>query len=118
MGCSGTRTVEVTAADPEAGALVATFAQLRGVPISVQDYLGLARTFSRWRVLEVPAPEDIDPQAFQRFAFLVDVLADADVGLEVTAALPLAEWARTKRLPRDADRFLSRLSLLSSPATP
>jgi cell division protein ZapE len=91
---------------------VATFGQLCGAPVSVQDVLGLAQTYSRWHLRAVPRPEEIDVQAFQRFAFLVDVLVDADVRLDVEAALPLHEWGRAAHLPRDADRFLSRLSLL------
>ncbi|MFB9074784.1 cell division protein ZapE [Citricoccus parietis] len=112
VGFSGTRQLEVAAADPEAGELVAGFGQLCGAPVSVQDFLGLARTYSRWHLLTVPRPEEIDVQAFQRFAFLVDVLVDADLRLDVEAALPLHEWVRAAHLPRDADRFLSRLSLL------
>jgi cell division protein ZapE len=102
----------VTAADPAQEVLTATFAQLCEQPVSVHDYLGLAREYDRWRLLGVPAPEDIDDQSFQRFAFLVDVLVDADLRLDVTAALPLGDWAGPGRFPRDADRFLSRLSLL------
>lgn len=112
VGAGGTRRLRVTAADPAAGVLTATFAQLCEHPVSVHDYLGLARQYEHWRLLGVPAPEDIDDQSFQRFAFLVDVLVDADLRLDVTAALPLDDWAGPGRLPRDADRFLSRLSLL------
>ncbi|MGW9550413.1 cell division protein ZapE [Citricoccus zhacaiensis] len=112
VGFSGTRQLEVAFADPEASALEATFGQLCGTPVSVQDFLGLTQTYSRWRLLAVPHPEEIDVQAFQRFAFLVDVLVDADLRLDVEAPLPLRDWARAARLPRDADRFLSRLSLL------
>ncbi|MGM7669320.1 cell division protein ZapE [Microbacterium sp. A93] len=112
VGFSGTRSLEVTAADPVTGELVASFAQLCEAPVSVQDYLGLTRTFSYWTLTEVPGPEEIGPQAFQRLAFLVDVLVDADLRLDVTASMPLDEWARAERLPRDSGRFLSRLSLL------
>ncbi|REE02495.1 cell division protein ZapE [Citricoccus nitrophenolicus] len=112
VGLRGTRQLEVASADPEAGELVATFGQLCGTPVSVQDFLGLARTYSRWHLLAVPRPEEIDVQAFQRLAFLVDVLVDTDLRLDVQAALPLHEWVRAAHLPRDADRFLSRLSLL------
>jgi cell division protein ZapE len=112
VGASGTRRLRVTTADPAEGILVATFAQLCEQPVSVHDYLGLAQAYDHWRLLGVPAPEDIDGQAFQRFAFLVDVLVDADLRLDVTAALPLDDWAGPGRVPRDADRFLSRLSLL------
>lgn len=112
VGPSGTRSLEVTTVDPVTGELVASFAQLCEAPVSVQDYLGLAQTYSLWRLLDVPRPEEIDPQAFQRLAFLVDVLVDTDLQLEVTSALPLAEWARAERMPRDAGRFVSRLSLL------
>jgi cell division protein ZapE len=112
VGASGTRRLRVSGADPAAGILVATFAQLCEQPVSVHDYLGLAQAYDHWRLLGVPAPEDIDGQAFQRFAFLVDVLVDADLRLDVTAALPLGDWTGPGRFPRDADRFLSRLSLL------
>lgn len=112
VGASGTRRLRVAGADPAEGILTATFAQLCEQPVSVHDYLGLARQYDHWRLLGVPAPEGIDDQAFQRFAFLVDVLVDADLRLDVTAALPLGEWTGPGRFPRDADRFLSRLSLL------
>lgn len=112
VGASGTRRLRVAAADPEAGTLTASFTQLCEHPVSVQDYLGLARTYDAWRLTGVPVPAEIDEQAFQRFAFLVDVLVDADLRLDVTAALPLDDWAGHGRFPRDADRFLSRLSLL------
>ncbi|MDI3329160.1 MAG: cell division protein ZapE [Micrococcus sp.] len=112
VGASGTRRLRVSGADPAAGTLTATFAQLCGQPVSVQDYLGLAQAYERWWLLGVPAPQDIDEQAFQRFAYLVDVLVDADLRLDVTAALSLDDWTRHGRFPRDADRFLSRLSLL------
>jgi cell division protein ZapE len=112
VGASGTRKLRVTDANPVERVLTATFAQLCGQPVSVQDYLGLAQVYDHWRLLGVPAPGGLDEQSFQRFAFLVDVLVDADLRLDVTAALPLGDWARSERLPRDADRFLSRLSLL------
>jgi cell division protein ZapE len=117
VGASGTRRLRVTAADPAEGTLTATFAQLCEQPVSVHDYLGLAQAYAHWRLLGVPAPEDIDEQSFQRFAFLVDVLVDADLRLDVTAALPLGGWTRSDRFPRDADRFLSRLSLLGAGST-
>jgi cell division protein ZapE len=112
VGASGTRRLRVSSADPVEGILTATFAQLCEQPVSVHDYLGLTQAYDHWRLLGVPAPEDIDGQAFQRFAFLVDVLVDADQRLDVTAALPLGDWSGPGRFPRDADRFLSRLSLL------
>jgi cell division protein ZapE len=116
VGASGTRRLRVACADAAEGILTATFAQLCEQPVSVHDYLGLAQEYGHWRLLGVPAPEDIDDQSFQRFAFLVDVLVDADLRLDVTAALPLGEWSGPGRFPRDADRFLSRLSLLQTDA--
>lgn len=108
----GSRTVPVRAADAGRCVLSGTFAQLCEAPLSAADYVALASRYSRWELTGVPAPGEIDEQGFQRFAYLVDVLVDAQHRLDVTADLPLEQWAAPGGMPRDADRFLSRLSLL------
>ncbi|GHD05064.1 cell division protein ZapE [Zhihengliuella salsuginis] len=110
----GSRTVPVRAADAGRGVLSGTFAQLCEAPLSAADYVTLASRYSRWELTDVPGPGEIDEQGFQRFAHLVDVLVDAQHRLDVTAGLPLEQWAEPGGMPRDAARFLSRLSLLRS----
>lgn len=80
--------------------------------LSVNDYLTLARRFHAVELVGVPAPEVIEPEAFQRLAYLLDVLVDADRRLDVSAAADRATLAAAKNLPRDAERMLSRLAML------
>ena len=80
--------------------------------LSVNDYLTLARRFHAVELVGVPAPETIEPEAFQRLAYLLDVLVDADRRLDVSAATDRATLAAATNLPRDAERMLSRLAML------
>lgn len=106
----GTRTLAVHPT-PQ-GVLRVAWAQLCDSPVSVNDYLHLAATHGRWELLGVPAPEQMEPEAFQRLAYLLDVLVDADLPLHITAATDRAAFASAGNLPRDADRMLSRLRML------
>ncbi|MGO3152681.1 MAG: cell division protein ZapE [Galactobacter sp.] len=94
------------------GTLSVTWDELCVQPRSVNDYLTLARDFSAISLVGLPAPEEIEPEPFQRLAYLLDVLVDADLPLDVTAQVSREELAKAKNLPRDADRMLSRLSML------
>lgn len=89
-----------------------TFAELCGSPWSAADYFVLMRGRARLELTEVPAPADIDKEAFQRFAFLIDALVDQDVAVDVESVADRQAFADADNLPRDADRMLSRLGLL------
>ncbi|WP_199439819.1 cell division protein ZapE [Umezawaea beigongshangensis] len=89
------------------------FSELCAGPTSAADYLPLADDFPTWVVSGVPRLGDVDEQAAQRFAYLVDVLCDRDARLVLVGEAPLAEVLRGNRAPRDVDRLESRLSLLS-----
>lgn len=94
------------------GALAVSFRHLCEEPLSAADYSILAARFTAMRLTGVPHPERIGEEPMQRFAFLIDVLVNADVQLHVSAATGLGAWHAAGNLPRDADRLLSRLSLL------
>ncbi|NHI16161.1 AFG1/ZapE family ATPase [Microbacterium excoecariae] len=98
----------VSAAD---GALTITFAQLCEAVTSTRDYLAWARRFGAWTILDVPPLARVDPAAHQRFITVVDVLADADVRLDVVARRTRAETLDAPPLPGSA-RLASRLLLL------
>lgn len=100
-----------TAAD---GALEVSFSALCEEPLSAADYAALAEQFTVLCLQDVPAPDEISEEPMQRFAFLIDVLVSADIRCEISAATPLETWKDSSALPRDADRLLSRLSLLQS----
>lgn len=80
--------------------------------VSVGDYLTLARDFEHFELLGVPNPQFMDPEPFQRLAYLLDVLVDADRQLTVWAATERAAFATAMRRPRDVERLTSRLQLL------
>jgi cell division protein ZapE len=90
------------------------FAELCAGPTSAADYLLLADDFPAWVVSGVPRLGDVDEQAAQRFANLVDVLCDRDARLVLAGEVPLTEVLRGNRVPRDVDRLASRLALLSA----
>lgn len=92
--------------------LTVSFGQLCEAPLSAADYIQLARRFAAVHLANVPPPELIAEQPMQRFAFLVDVLVNADIRLDLVSTASLEVWRTAQNLPRDADRLLSRLSLL------
>lgn len=93
--------------------LSVTFAQLCERPWAARDYLQLAERFARVRVTQMPAFDDLDEEAAQRFAHLIDVLADRDLRLDVHSLSDRDCLAVSANLPRDAERMLSRLALLA-----
>lgn len=111
VALSATRTL--AALSVEDGTLRVTWAELCDGSVSVGDYLTLAARFDAFELIGVPRPQIMGPEAFQRLAYLLDVLVDADKPLHVTAATPKADITKAPRLPRDADRMLSRLNLLA-----
>lgn len=94
--------------------LSVTFAELCERPYSVADYFTLVNGLDCMFLREVPAPEGIGEEPFQRFAFLIDALAASDVRLDIEAAVPAEAFGRTPNLPRDSPRLLSRLALLTT----
>jgi len=94
--------------------LSVSFAELCERPYSVADYFTLVNGLDRLLLREVPAPEEIGEEPFQRFAFLIDALAASDVRLDIEAAVAAEAFARTPNLPRDSARLLSRLALLTT----
>ncbi|WP_136709548.1 cell division protein ZapE [Agromyces sp. H66] len=89
-----------------------TFAQLCQSPTSTIEYLEWARSYPRWTVTRVPAFEDVDAEAQQRFINLVDVLVDADVGVTFVSDHDLATFLSGASSRPDAFRMASRLQLL------
>lgn len=67
----------------EGGCLSASFAQLYERAWAVSDYLQLANPFTRIHITDMPLAGGIGDETFQRFAHLVDVLAERDVRLDV-----------------------------------
>ncbi|MFC7375147.1 cell division protein ZapE [Brachybacterium sp. GCM10030268] len=106
----GARTLRASGADD--GVLTVTFARLCQEPLSAADYTRLAQQFVAVRLIDVPPPGLMNEESMQRFAFLIDVLADADIRLDAVSTGGLGEWRTAANLPRDAERLLSRLSLL------
>jgi cell division protein ZapE len=102
--------------------LWASFADLCAGRRSAADYLALTAQATTWVVSDVPPLVLADPQARQRFASLVDVLADRDVRLVVTSrhtpeeALDLD--GASGDVPPDLARTRSRVRLLSRAGRP
>ena len=109
-----------------AGELVRfAFADLCEAPTSAADVLALAERHRRWVLEDVPRLRERGPDARQRFAGLVDVLADRDAELSLVSAHPLADVLATGAgavavadgppppgWPPDFARTASRLALL------
>lgn len=107
---SAGRDFTVTGTD---GTLDATFAQLCRAETAAMDLVSWARTHDHWRVFDVPVLGNETPSAQQRFVTLIDVLADADVRLDIGSPLSLAEFTARAGSRPDVFRTLSRLRLLS-----
>lgn len=89
-----------------------TFDALCRSPRGRSEYLALTDRFRTLRVLDVGDLADLDRESAQRFADLVDVLADRGVPARFEAS---AHWQRltdSARVPLDAQRTLSRLALV------
>lgn len=115
-GTARTLTVNPTSldsTDSENATLDTTWEYLCEGSISPADLLALADDYSTWVLREVPAPESMTRNAIQRFAHMVDVLADADIPLHVYAPVPPEELARAPRGPVYPERMFSRLQLLT-----
>lgn len=98
------------------GELWVSFESLCAGRRSAGDYLALAEEAATWVLHDVPPLALADPQARQRFASLVDVLADRDTQLVVTSRLDVGEALDLDRaegeVPPDLARCRSRLRLL------
>ncbi len=76
-------TVPLTAERAAEGQLWFTYPELCGSRSAASDYLALAGDYRHWVVSSVPDTTHEDPNAWQRFGNLVDVLYDAGCRLDV-----------------------------------
>ncbi|MGV9194622.1 AFG1/ZapE family ATPase [Microbacterium sp. MC2] len=97
-------------------AAAATFDQLCRAATSTVEYLHWAGAFGHWTVTGVPRLSTVDPEAQQRFINLIDVLVDADVRVDVFAAVDLDTFLADASPRPDAFRMASRLRLLRTGA--
>jgi cell division protein ZapE len=104
------RTIRALCATDEA--VVFDFRDLCDRPVGAGDVADLAERFGTWTIENVPKLADCTPEAAQRFVNFVDVLCDADVRLNITAACALRELLETDLAPPDIARLESRLRLL------
>jgi len=105
--------VALKAARAADGQLWFTFAELCGTRSAASDYLALARDYRHWVVSGVPDTTHEDPNAWQRFGNLVDVLYDAGCRLDV---LGFSDYAgRFPGIAHEIDlaRISSRFGMLS-----
>lgn len=91
---------------------VTDFDALCRTPLSIADYFALTSGWASLELHGVPSPAEIDEEAFQRFAFLIDALVDRDVVFIVESLADLEDFAAAPNLPRDSARLLSRLAML------
>ncbi len=104
------RVFPVTFAD--APSLTATFAQLCDAPVAAVEYRHWSHTYAHWTITGVPPWDEVGPAAQQGFVNLIDVLADADVHLDVHASVDLDVFLERAVGRPDAFRMASRLRVL------
>ncbi|MFT2815586.1 cell division protein ZapE [Leifsonia sp. A12D58] len=78
----------------------------------VGDYLRWASVYQSWVVEGVPVLHTATMQARQRFANLIDVLADRNVTLHIVSEHAAADALQVAAETRDFERTTSRLALL------
>jgi cell division protein ZapE len=88
------------------------FDELCEVDSVVGDYLRWASVYQSWVVEGVPVLHTASMQARQRFANLIDVLADRNVTLHIISAHDPADALQVTAETRDFERTTSRLALL------
>jgi cell division protein ZapE len=92
------------------------FAQLCGGPRSQADYIEIAKSFHTVLLSGVPQLTPEDDDVARRFIALVDEFYDRSVKLIVSAAVPLDELYRGRRLASEFRRATSRLEQMRSTA--
>lgn len=85
-------------------------------PLGIAQYRWLAAQFAAVEVVEMPDPASLSRNGAMRLANLVDVLHDQDVALTVRAAGDPERLRAAAYPPRDLERTLSRLALLTREA--
>lgn len=106
-------TVALKAERAAGGQLWFTFAELCGSRSAASDYLALARDYRHWVVSGVPDTTHEDPNAWQRFGNLVDVLYDAGCRLDVLGFSDYAGSFPGIAHPIDLARVSSRFGMLT-----
>lgn len=106
----GTRKLRVLRASGET--VWFDFADLCQSQSSVSDYLALTEQFLHWVISGVPGTEGADPDGWQRFGNVIDVLHDAGCRLDVIGLPDLGERFPGTAHPRDLARFRSRFGVL------
>lgn len=109
-------TLALTAARAAGGQLWFTFAELCGTRSAASDYLALAGEYRHWVVSGVPDTTHEDPNAWQRFGNLVDVLYDAGCRLDVLGFSDYAGRFPGTAHEVDLARISSRFGMLGVPA--
>ncbi|MEJ2383823.1 MAG: cell division protein ZapE [Xanthomonadales bacterium] len=92
------------------------FEELCGKPRGAIDYIELARAFNTVLLGNVPQLGEADADAARRFITLVDEFYDRNVKLLMSAAVPVNELYRGRRLAFEFERTASRLTEMQSHA--
>jgi cell division protein ZapE len=90
------------------------FHELCVEPRSTLDYIHLAQTFNTVLLSRVPVMTDETPDAARRFINLVDEFYDRNVKMLISAAAPISQLYRGKRLAFEFERTRSRLTEMQS----
>lgn len=108
----------IRARDRDGDTGVFTFSDLCAQPLGVAQYLWLAEHFRTIALTEVPDLGTVERDSLARFSNLIDVLYDRDILLNVSAAGTPEGLLRASEPPRDAQRTVSRLSMLHRRSMP
>jgi cell division protein ZapE len=90
------------------------FAALCEGPRSQDDYIEIARIFQTVIVADVPPLDELREDAARRFIALVDEFYERRVKLIISAAAPIDQLYRGRRLSREFQRTRSRLQEMQS----
>ncbi len=82
--------------------------------VASRDYIELARSFTSVFVSGIPVLDEPKENEARRFIALVDEFYDRNVKLIVSAAAPLGEVYRGRRLQSEFQRTTSRLQEMQS----
>jgi cell division protein ZapE len=90
------------------------FEELCGKPRGAIDYIEIARAFNTVLLANVPQLDEDDADAARRFVTLIDEFYDRNVKLLLSAAAPVDELYRGRRLAFEFERTASRLTEMQS----